>query len=126
MNLGEKARDRVCADCYANSGEQFANHPERRTLLAQLDDAVLEWYQLCVTRRCWRRERADNVAETLRARCDVGGLAHTIAGELATNRSFLSYAKGWGVPKFKIHVRSFGRLRVHPPVISHPSSDSAL
>ena len=32
-------------------GEQFADQPERRTLLPQLDNAILEGHELCVTVR---------------------------------------------------------------------------
>ena len=51
VHLGEEARDRVGADRHADGGEQFANEPERRALLPQLDDAIFERHQLCVTRR---------------------------------------------------------------------------
>jgi hypothetical protein len=85
VHLGEKARDRIGADRDASSGEQFANHSERRALLPQLDDAIPERHQLCVTRRRRRRERSDSLVETLRARCDVGGFAHEIGSELAAS-----------------------------------------
>ncbi len=51
VHLSEEARDGVDADCYVDDCEQFANQPQRRKLLPQLDDAFFERREPGVTRR---------------------------------------------------------------------------
>lgn len=94
VHFGEESGDGVGADRHADGGEQFADHSQRRTLLPKLDDTVLERHQLCVTRRRRWREVADSGIETLRLRCDVGGVAHVCDSESAPNSDFLGCAKG--------------------------------
>ena len=76
VNFSKETRDRVDAHRYINGCEQLADQPQRCALFAQLDDAIFQRHQLCVTHRWRRRECANSVAKTLRARCDVGRLAH--------------------------------------------------
>jgi hypothetical protein len=93
-HLGEEPRDRVGAYRHVDRGEQFTYEPERAAFLTQLHNAVLVGHQLCVTARCWRRERADGFIETLRARSDVGGFAHDVKGRLRTGLKVLVSNKG--------------------------------
>lgn len=112
VHLGEKARDSIGADRHIDSGEQFANQPQRCAFFAQLDNAVFQRHQLCVTRRWWRRECANSVAKTLRARCDVGRLAHrmhdarrgfgnslgTLRGKASLPKIFAFIHRGYLIP----------------------------